>query len=85
MKKTSEVLTSALALIDTPEKWFGGGGEWIGTGKKCADLALSACARQEQYDEFIHDWNDAPGRTHADVVAAFRRAIAAEQAKEAAQ
>ena len=30
----------------------------------------------------IVPWNDAPERTHAEVMAAFDRAIAAEQAKE---
>lgn len=90
--KASEILIAARALIDTPEKWVKGRkyGCW------CARDAIIAVAPDEPRSTNsalatlkraigrpgIVSWNDAPERTHAEVMAAFDRAIAAEQAKE---
>ena len=38
---------------------------------------LAAAARVDAYNECVIEWNDTPGRTHAEVLAAFDRAIAA--------
>jgi hypothetical protein len=38
---------------------------------------LAAAAGVDAYNECVIEWNDAPGRTHAEVLAAFDRAIAA--------
>jgi hypothetical protein len=93
-----EILVKARKLIDSPEKWAKR--EQIRYPFRiCAYLALARAARGAYYgeaygclqraaglgpEELIHHWNDAPERTHADVMAAFDRAIATERAKEAA-
>ena len=127
--KSSEILITARALINTPERWVKGRkpGCWcavdaiivatyyarphqeralqplLGIELKVPDTweamalmrampslpasvacnaALEAlkCAIGNGHE--IVSWNDAPERTHAEVMAAFDRAIAAEQAKE---
>ena len=115
--KSSEILITARALINTPERWVKGRkpGCWcagdaiivatyyarenhnkpgrafqprldIDTGgqriEDACNAALKAlkCAIGNGHE--IVSWNDAPERTHAEVMAAFDRAIAAEQAKE---
>ena len=110
--KSSEILITARALINTPERWVKGrkpgcwcagdaimvapycgtGGQRIeGTGylgsdgayaRDACNAALKAlkCAIGNGHE--IVSWNDAPERTHDEVMAAFDRAIAAEQAKE---
>ena len=93
---TVEVLRAARALIDTPEKWWGGG-ENSGMGI-CAMLAVRrvtdkswnpasrALIRAIGGDaghislEPIFDFNDS--HTHAEVMAAFDAAIANELAKQ---
>ena len=52
---------------------------WLGIDTGAALKALK-CAIGNGHE--IVPWNDAPERTHAEVMAAFDRAIAAEQAKE---
>ena len=53
----------------------------MGIKAGCLDAAicrmLSDAAGIEAYAEDITEWNDAPGRTHAEVLATFDRAIAA--------
>lgn len=99
MTKTSEVLTYAMALIDTPEKWARN--VYSRTGKLCIQQAIYKATEKlgSPYGVYAADnafrraiggwsvglWNDHPDRTHAEVMAAGRRAIAAEQAKEATQ
>ena len=100
MTKTSEVLTRAMALIDTPEKWARN--VYSSPWKLCVQQAIYKAATEKlgfPYDVAAADnafrraigewsvglWNDHPGRTRAEVMAAGRRAIAAEQAKEASQ
>lgn len=83
---TARVLADALALIDAPEKWCQGVSQI--NGAHCAGKAIAvagggwaSCRNAEhilalaigQID--IVSWNDQPSRTHAEVVAAFRRAI----------
>jgi hypothetical protein len=94
---TSEILSAALALIDTPDKWCQGMHNYGSarcsvkaiydaasmSGRLMAKAELDAI-RSEINGRSIGIWNDTPGRAHATVVAVFRRAIAAEQAKEAA-
>jgi len=89
-----EVLISAKALIDTPEKW------WRGEYRPDSDTSIS-CVQTATYKawnspnnnsadvycdamnflgratgaRYIPSWNDAPERTHAEVMDAFDRAI----------
>jgi hypothetical protein len=88
MSATVEVLQAARALIDTPDKWTQGTYD-DGEGRRCIVAALDAarnriperCAqgtlRATVGGEPLSQWNDAPGRTHAEVMAAFDRAIEA--------
>lgn len=88
-----EVLVAARGLIDTPEKWFGGGSGELREGQLCAWQAIDKAA-SDRYSPLvlrffrsaiqsgIVDWNDAPGRTHAEVLAAFDRAIELARAGE---
>jgi hypothetical protein len=78
----ADVLRRARALIDTPEKWCQGQCE-LGEAK-CAlgailgadpNYAAAALALNRVVAPNIPAWNDAPERTHADVMAAFDRAI----------
>ena len=108
--KSSEILITARALINTPERWVKGRkpGCWCAmdaiivapcyvrpheamalmraipslAASVACNAALKAlkCAIGNGHE--IVSWNDAPERTHAEVMAAFDRAIAAEQAKE---
>ena len=50
------------------------------TNARNAALRALECAIGNGHE--IASWNDAPERTHAEVMAAFDRAIVAEQAKE---
>lgn len=91
-EQTAQILERALAKIDRPEKW-GKGPARNRPGCLCVSEALlDACdpfwgpalnalhALPEIAGMPIPTWNDAPERTHADVVAAFTRAIEAERA-----
>lgn len=92
--KTSEVLTAARALINAAEKW-GQRENAFGKGRRCAGSAIcdavpcyaDSSAAFEAFEAIIKQpivrWQDAPERTHAEVMAAFDRAIAAAQADEA--
>lgn len=88
---TQSILTAARALIDTPDKWSCDG--WGRGGKMCAahaiyracgqaygkyhDAAYEALARViwGVPNRMIGPWNDT--HTHAEVMSAFDRAIAA--------
>jgi hypothetical protein len=93
---TVDVLRDARALIDTPEKWCKGimrsGGRRCAVGavsdatggemhmrESEANAAFGALARAAG-GRRIYLLNDDPKTTHADVIAAFDRAIAAEEA-----
>ena len=94
---TVEVLRAARALIDTPEKWGQGDGlcdrglrcaaiavwdaQGIVAGSTLAHRALAqAMGLDAAYScGVIFDFNDS--HTHAEVMAAFDRAIANEEAK----
>jgi hypothetical protein len=76
--KPSEILRAARAKIATPDRWdaFQGGcplplwdGSWETTWQTAGHFADAIG------DTEIYDWLDAPGRTHAEVLAAFDRAI----------
>ena len=83
---TRETLIAARAWIDTPEKWTQG--VYHVDGARCMGgaLMLAAAGRTEPYlviyavigdDYSISSWNDQPGRTHAEVMEVFDRAIEA--------
>jgi hypothetical protein len=99
--KTSEVLTAARGLIDTPDKWAQEGGlSEVGplcTAMACTSAAGSlsdslpaqsviarAAGLSGDYAATVglFDWNDAPERTHTEVLAAFDTAISYAQAAE---
>lgn len=93
MSNTLTVLINARKLIEKPENWgqwfrsrcageaiVDAGGEW--TGKH--GFALAA-AIGLSIPHHIPTWNDAPGRKHSEVLAAFDKAIANERAKFEAQ
>lgn len=88
---TAEVLREARALIDTPEKWTKGyRGERL-----CAVAAIASAAPRDwlpakyalnralgrEESVVLYRWNDDPATTHADVLAAFDRAIALAEAQ----
>jgi hypothetical protein len=92
----ADVLKRAKALIDTPEKWGQGNGllnpRDLGKDQLCVLTAIGAVNGMGVADHLLEkvtdcegprwlgDWNDEPGRTHADVMHAFDKAIAlAEQ------
>lgn len=92
--KASEVLRSAKARIGTPEKW-GKGDTVRERGLLCAGLAINnSCewqineARAGSFfmkavrADSVPEWNDRPETTHAEVMAAFDRAIALAEADE---
>ena len=102
--ETIEILRSARALIDAPEKWT----KWTeardaaGLGVPCYDknavcfCAVGAVVRHPTNGKtffalrllrealptggYIDEYNDHPETTHADILALFDRAIAAEEA-----
>lgn len=90
--KSSEILITARALINTPERWVKGRkpGCWcagdaiiaVAPGEPRSTNSALATLKHIIGSHEIGFWNDAPERTHAEVMAAFDRAIAAEQAKE---
>lgn len=89
-----ETLRAARALIDTPEKWGQKvDGEWTGTCVSNALLNADKTGDMEPWFalnrvlglpavSYLFRWNDAPGRTHAQVMALFDTAISYEEAKE---
>lgn len=87
---THEVLVAARNLIDR-EGWadHARGGDRSPTGPQCAGLACTAAAGewggvslhavvalQDVVGEDLYQWNDTPGRTKEEVLAAFDKAIA---------
>lgn len=87
----TQLLQATRALIPTPDKWIQGrdilddgngrpiafciyGAMEIASGSSSTH---DACCyiKQAIHTEFIGDWNDAEGRTHAEVLAALDRAI----------
>lgn len=90
--ETKEVLIAARKLIEKPEDWWDGDHSGRTDTRLCAALAVWAIRKPTQggkaaYDALVSvtgvepgclsDWNDAPGRTHAEVLAAFDEAIKA--------
>lgn len=81
---TSEILTAARALIDTPEKWRGGANAaiseayWLKGGPH--ECAYEALRRAIGLRNNLAYWEC----THAELMAAFDKATAAERAREAA-
>lgn len=93
--EVADVLRRARALVDTPEKWCGGGVRYtpmlkcsataIGIASAFNGERLDLCDMARGYFagsigapnsiSGIWVWNDAPERTHADVLQAFDRAI----------
>lgn len=90
--EVADVLRRAKALIDTPEKWTQG--NFCGDHDSfCAWGAIFRAAASvnaqspEPYNQMckvvgqhLPNWNDATERTHAEVMAAFDRAIAESDA-----
>lgn len=92
---TLAILTAARKLIERPEQWAYRPGTYGWNDRECcvtafqaseldAKLGLVALGRAigATCGAEIIDWNDAPERTHAEVLAAFDAAIAAEQMKQ---
>lgn len=86
-----DALVKARALIEKPESWAQGTGN---RARMCMVQALNHACRNKGYavaydllheatgDRFVSYWNDAPGRTHSEVLAAFDRAIASRREGE---
>ena len=99
MTSVVEVLREARSLVDTPEKWCQGAervGNALcsvgaisvasGMGEVRLDFfprALETFRAVVGWNQSASWWNDAPERTHADVLAAFDKAIALAEAEEA--
>lgn len=93
MTTTAEVLRDAKALIADPDRWIKGRNQMILDGRKCycSVGAIEAAAQDDSaytaawiaLHDSLYTWpaqfNDSPKTTHADVMAAFDRAIAAEE------
>lgn len=89
-RSVADILRAAKARIGTPERWCKGTEAayegWKLDGPTCA--AFSLIDKRDAYDALcraaggacLPSWNDAPERTHAEVMAVFDRAIAAEEA-----
>lgn len=99
MASVVENLKAAKALIDTPEKWGKGAFEFRGCYCALGALGMAEAGTPAGYsltgrwalqcalpNTFlsVDAFNDHPDTTHADIMALFERAIAAEEAKEAA-
>ena len=92
----ADTLREARRRIEEPEKW--GKGHELLNGKRCAWTALYSCRLDAMSPErgkaeaifrsaidggSIWKWNDAPERTHMEVMQAFDKAIElAEKAEE---
>lgn len=90
--ETADILRRAKALIPDQEHWWQEGlSSFLPGGGRtyCAGLAISHSSDAHWQASYvfskaiggnglssIYDWNDAPGRTHAEVMQAFDRAIA---------
>lgn len=88
MNPVADHLRAAQALINTPDTWCQGV-YFTEEGARCADKAVITTAARRHISTTAMDralldvidagsltvWNDAPGRTHAQVMAAFDRAI----------
>jgi hypothetical protein len=95
---TVEVLREARGLIDTPEKWCKGimrsGGRRCAVGAVSDVTGGEMRMRHSEADgafralecaaggRRVHLLNDDPKTSHADVIAVFDRAIAAEEARD---
>ncbi len=88
---TLEILRRARELLATPERWRKSGDKKALINAKCLYLALDGTVDEEDAAIValgfrgpgeMWAWNDAPERTHAEVLARLDSAIAAEEAKE---
>ena len=90
-KEAADILRNAKAKIDTPEKWAHSAADF-NAGKHCPATAINTTAfNRHTNDAFelfqqvvgskIAAWNDAPDRTHAEVMQAFDKAIALAESK----
>ena len=87
---SAEKLRRAKSLIDTPDKWIKGDRVRVVNNQRCycavgalemAGARFRPLVRALPGGSYtIVDFNDAPTTTHADVMALFDRAIAAEEA-----
>jgi hypothetical protein len=85
----AECLRAAREIIKTPERWWNGIGHEA-VGRDCAWTALLRVKAPTMAhsifstvigDPSIQSWNDTPGRTHAEVLAAFDKAIQLAEAQ----
>lgn len=89
--ETIATLKAARKLIERPDSWCQG--TFLSNdGRRCAsgalvDVGASLCDTSYTAlgfacgNSIVCEWNDAPKRTHAEVLAAFDRAIELEEAK----
>lgn len=83
----ADTLRRAKALIDTPEKWWNGHRAantaiCAGTAIARSEVANQRVARdafERHIGNIVQSFNDMPGRTHAEVMEAFSRAIEEEE------
>ena len=88
LSSTRDVLIAARKLIEKPENWIGAEPKDYGCAPYCSATAIWKIginrAAQNAYRLLCEtmgvanakDFNDAPGRTHTEVLAAFDKAIA---------
>ncbi len=86
-------LEAARALIDTPEKWGKGVGCIPPKPPRCCVCSAVGRSRLKSESDDVYRalgfqawddaalWNDAPERTHAEVMELFDKAIANERSK----
>lgn len=85
-KTVLEVLQGALKLLQAKTRWTKGAYGKTGTGAPLSETQVSNYWKNRKDEEcspsggLIVIWNDAKGRTHAQVVATFKKAIAAVKA-----
>lgn len=87
-QEPKEIFERAKELINTPEKWmqYGSGitsfcvlgslAEVLQSSTLSVSRLFARANGLEEYYIAIAEWNDTPGRTHAEVMAAFDKAIA---------
>lgn len=91
--RAAAVLRAARKLIEKPERWAQGTsftgtarcawGAILATEHDFVDVLSAAGFMRRIVGPYIAEWNDIPQRTHAEVLAAFDKAIALAEGKNA--